>query len=113
MYSRGRSAIARLLLDGRNSTRTSAPRATSCRVKWLPRNPAAPVTSIFGPLLTSFPQTLQPSLRPLSQLGPPPLHSSRRAAHRTLPAAAKNSPSGCSAATRELLRVFLARPHGQ
>src|SRR5882724_9500776 len=45
-YSSGKSLIARLLLDALTSTRTVSPRATSCRATWLPKNPAAPVTSV-------------------------------------------------------------------
>src|SRR5690349_9082453 len=45
-YSRERSAMARLVLDGRSSTRTSSPRDTNCRATWLPRKPEAPVTSV-------------------------------------------------------------------
>src|SRR5262252_3454060 len=45
-YSRERSAMARLVLDGRSSTRTSSPRDTNWRVTWLPRKPEAPVTSV-------------------------------------------------------------------
>src|SRR5467141_2921038 len=45
-YSRDKSAIARLVLEARRSTRTSSPRATNCRATWLPRKPAAPVTSV-------------------------------------------------------------------
>src|SRR5579859_1397160 len=48
-YSSDKSLIARLLLDARTSTRTVSPRATSCRATWLPRNPAAPVTSVVMP----------------------------------------------------------------
>src|SRR5882724_5309840 len=48
-YSSGKSLIARLLLEARTSTRTVSPRATSCRATWLPRNPAAPVTSVVMP----------------------------------------------------------------
>src|SRR5450755_620828 len=47
-YSRERSTSARLLLEGRNNTRTDSPRATNCRTTWLPRKPAAPVTSVVA-----------------------------------------------------------------
>ena len=38
--------MARFWLDGRSSTRTLSPRATNWRAMWLPRKPAAPVTSV-------------------------------------------------------------------
>ncbi len=38
--------MARFWLEGRSRTRTGSPRATSWRAMWLPRKPAAPVTSV-------------------------------------------------------------------
>src|SRR5258708_1835115 len=50
-YSSDKSAIARFVLDARRSTRTLSPRATNCRVTWLPRKPPAPVTRVVLRLL--------------------------------------------------------------
>jgi hypothetical protein len=35
----------------RISTRTSSPRSTSCLVTWEPRNPLAPTTNFFAPVM--------------------------------------------------------------
>ena len=45
--SAGTSAILSVRLVARTSSRRSAPRASSCRATWLPRNPVAPVTKHF------------------------------------------------------------------
>src|SRR5690242_13144021 len=108
-YSSDRSAMARLVLDGRSSTRTSSPRDTNWRATWLPRKPEAPVTSV---------------VMRFSRLLHPPLHvylQGRRLAHRVLlwlafateaplPSARKIDAKNCRGLIRALRRLC-GQPH--
>src|SRR4029077_13836526 len=77
--------MARFVLVGRKSTRTSSPRATNCRATWLPRNPEAPVTSVIMTLRRSLHMRRFRYFQPRHRMQPPlgPQAEKTRAAAKT------------------------------
>src|SRR6202521_6017041 len=104
-YYRDKSAIERLVLDARISTRAPPPRSTNCRASWLPRKPAAPVTSVV----------MRPSRLPRLRLLPvrcsgPDLRQVRAGARHATPSerVQRIAPTRCCRAGGALLRSSVA-----